>query len=136
MSEKKRAPIRAATLTGAVETGTPAKMATTSTAKHTTSVAERQPFRIADLLHPGAKNATPRRQLMALTGLSDRDLRLMIEAERRRGIPILSDNQRGYWLSYDPAEIKKFSRSMKRRAAEIRLTAMHVERALENGETN
>ena len=65
---------------------------------------------------------------MAMTGLRDRELRLMIEAERRQGIPILSDNIHGYWLSDDSAEIKKFSRSMKRRAAEIRLTAMRVER--------
>lgn len=68
---------------------------------------------------------------MALTGLRDRELRRLIEAERRQGCPILSDNQHGYWLSDDSAEIKKFSQSMRRRAAEIRLTAMRVEKSSE-----
>ena len=96
MSEKKKAPTSAATLKGAVENGRVCKTVQSPTSEHTTSPAENQPFRIADLLHPGAKNAIPRRDMMALTGLSDRGLRLMIETERRRGIPILSDNICGY----------------------------------------
>ena len=96
MREKKKAPTSAATLTGAVGTEAASRQTTTSTNDSTTSPAERQSFRIADLLHPGAKNAIPRRDLMALAGLSDRELRLMIETERRRGIPILSDNICGY----------------------------------------
>ena len=114
----------------AVETGAPAKMTTTSTKNDTTPAAENQPFRVADLLHLGAENAVSRRDLMALTGFSDRELRLRIEAERRQGVPILSDNQHGYWLSDNPAEIMKFSRSMRRRAPQIRLTAQYVERAV------
>lgn len=82
---KEKAPTSAATLTGAVETGAASRQTTTSTHDSTTPPAERQTFRVADLLHPGAENAVPRRDLMALTGLSDRELRLMIEAERRRG---------------------------------------------------
>ena len=136
MERRKGARAGAATQTRAVENGRVCKTVQPSTCDSTIPAAEGQPFRVADLLHSGAEDATSRRQLMSLTGLSDRELRLMIEAERRQGVPILSDNQRGYWLSDDPAEIKKFSRSMRRRAAEIRLTAMHVERAIENGETN
>lgn len=112
----------------AVENGPVSQTAHASTRDFTTSPAERQPPRIADLLHPGAENAIPRRDLMALTGCTDRELRLLIQAERRQGCPILSDNAHGYWLSDSPAEIKRFSRSMRRRAAEIRLTAMRVER--------
>lgn len=111
----------------AVENGTASQTAHVSTHDSTTPAAERQPPRIADLLHPGAENAVPRRDLMALTGYTDRELRRQIETERRRGCPILSDNAHGYWLSDSPAEIKRFSRSMRRRAAEIRLTAMRVE---------
>lgn len=113
----------------AVETGTPAKMATTSTEDFTTPAAERQSFRIADLLHPGAKNAISRRDLMALTGLSDRELRLMIETERRRGIPILSDNIHGYFLPGDSAERDRCVRSLRRRAGEIEATAAAIEQA-------
>ncbi|MDE6881000.1 MAG: hypothetical protein K2P20_06530 [Oscillospiraceae bacterium] len=128
MSEKKKAPTSAATLTGAVETGTPAKMATTSTSKHTTSPAENQPFRIADLLHPGAENAIPRRDLMSLTGLSDRELRLKIEAGRRYGTPILSDCVSGYFLPGDQSELDRCVRSLRRRAGEIMETAAAIER--------
>ena len=128
-TEKDRSTVGAAERS--VESGRVCETVQPSTSKHTTSPAENQPFRVADLLHPGAENAIPRRELMTLTGLSDRELRLMIEAERRQGTPILSDNQRGYWLSDSPAEIKKFSRSMRRRAAEIRLTAMCVEKSAE-----
>jgi len=128
MSKKKKPPTSAATLTGAVENGRVCETVQPSTHDFTTPAAEGQTFHVADFLRPGAENAMFRRDLMAMTGLRDRELRLMIEAERRQGIPILSDNIHGYWLSDDPAEIKKFSRSMKRRAAEIRLTAMCVER--------
>lgn len=129
MSEKKKAPTSAATLKGAVENGHVCKTVQSPTSEHTTSPAENQPFRIADLLHPGAGNAISRRDLMALTGLSDRDLRLMIEAERRQGIPILSDNIHGYFLPVDSAERDRCVRSLRRRAKEIEATAAAIERS-------
>jgi len=129
MSEKKKAPTSAATLKGAVENGRVCKTVQSPTSEHTTSPAENQPFRIADLLHPGAGNAISRRDLMALTGLSDRDLRLMIEAERRQGIPILSDNIHGYFLPVDSAERDRCVRSLRRRAKEIEATAAAIERS-------
>lgn len=94
-----------------MENGTTSQAAHASTKNDTTFPAERQLFQIADLLHPGAENAVPRRDLMALTGCTDRELRRQIESERRAGCPILSDNQHGYWLSDSPAEIKRFSRA-------------------------
>ena len=130
MSKTVKTRVSAATPTRAVETEAPCKMTTASNTNSTTPAAENQPFRVADLLSPGAESAIPRRDLMALTGLRDRELRRQIEVERRQGVPILSDNINGYWLSDDPAEIKKFSRSMRRRAAEIRLTAMRVAKAV------
>ena len=128
MTDKRKAPASAATLTGAVENGPVCQTAHASTTDDTTPAAENQPFRVSDLLLHGQGNALPMRHLKELTGMDSRVIRRQIEAERRRGIPILSDNQHGYWLSDSPAEIKRFSRSMRRRAAEIRLTAMRVER--------
>ena len=99
------------------------------TSEHTTSPAENQPFRIADLLHPGAENAISRRDLMVMTGLSDRELRLMIETERRQGVPILSDNIHGYFLPGNSAERDRCVRSLRRRAKEIEATAAAIERS-------
>ena len=127
--KKKKAPTSAATLTGAVENGRVCKTVQSPTSEHTTSPAENQPFRIADLLHPGAGNAVSRRDLMALTGLSDRELRLMIEAERRKGTPILSDNIHGYFFPGDSAERDRCVRSLRRRAKEIESTAAAIERS-------
>ena len=129
MSKKKKPPTSAATLTGAVENGRVCETVQPSTSEHTTSPAENQPFRIADLLHPGAKNAISRRDLMAMTGLSDRELLLMIEAERRKGTPILSDNIHGYFLPGDSAERDRCVRSLRRRAKEIEVTAAAIEHA-------
>ena len=128
---KKSAPASAATLTGAVENGTACKTAHASTKNDTTDGAGRQLFRVSDLLLHGQGNALPMRHLKELTGPDSRVIRRQIETERRQGRPILSDNQHGYWLSDSPAEIKRFSRSMRRRAAEIRLTAMCVEKSAE-----
>lgn len=113
----------------AVENGTASQTSHASADYDTISPTSRQPFRVADLLHPGAGNAISRRELMALTGLSDRELRLMIEAERRQGIPILSDNIHGYFLPGDSAERDRCVRSLRRRAGEIEATAAAIEHA-------
>lgn len=85
---------------------------------------------IADLLHPGVENAIPRRDLMTLTGLPDRTLRRLIEAERRAGTPILSDNASGYYLPASEAERDRCVRSLRSRAAEIEVTADAIEQAV------
>lgn len=111
----------------AVENGTVCKTAQPSTRNDTTSPAERQTFRVADLLLHGAENAIPRRELMALTGYRDRELRLLIEQERRRGCPILSNCIGGYYLPGDQAERERCVRSLRRRASEIMKTADAIE---------
>lgn len=85
--------------------------------------------KIADLLSRGAENGVPKKHLMALTGYHDRELRLMVEAERKRGIPILADCVHGYFLPASKAEIDSFCRSMRGRAAEIVAVANAVEKA-------
>ena len=113
----------------AVENGTASQTSHASANHSTISPTSRQPFRIADLLHPGAENAISRRDLMALTGYKDRELRLLIEAERRQGIPILSDCVGGYFLPASEAERQQCVRSLRRRAKEIEATAAAIERA-------
>ncbi len=87
-------------------------------------------MKIADLLLPGAENAVPRRDLMALSGLSDRKLRRQIEAERRAGTPILSDNASVYFLPANEAERARCVMSLRSRAAEISTTADAIEKAV------
>ena len=129
MSTTRKTRAGAATPTRAVENGPVYETAHASTTEFTTPPAERQPLRIADFLHPGAENAVPRRDLMALTGFTDRELRLKIEAERRQGCPILSDNVHGYFLPGNSAERDRCIRSLRRRAVEIMETAAAIEQA-------
>ena len=82
---------------------------------------------VSELLLHGQENAIPRRELEKMTGWSGRMVRLMIEKERRSGIPILSDNANGYYLPGNSAERAQFVRSMRNRAAEILKTAQAVE---------
>ena len=128
MNDSKKAPASAATLTGAVENGTACKTAHASTKNDTTDGAGRQLFRVSDLLHPGAENAIPRRELMTLTGLSDRELRLMIQKERLSGTPICANNKTGYYLPGSDQERAECVKSMRRRSAEIAKTADAIER--------
>ena len=72
--------------------------------------------------------------LEKLTGLSGREVRRQIERERRRGIPILSDNMSGYFLPSSEDEKARCVRSMKGRAREILRTARAIEGAAGLGE--
>ena len=126
---QKNTPLGAGTPNRAVENGTASQTARASTTNDTTSAAERQPFRISELLLPGQENAISRRELMSLSGKPDRELRLMIEAERRRGVPILSNCISGYYLPGSQEERDRCVRSLRRRAAEIMETADAIEQA-------
>ena len=111
-----------------VENGPVSQTAHASANNDTTDGAGRQLFRVSDLLLHGAENAVPRRDLMALTGCTDRELRRMIEAERRLGVPILSDCIGGYFLPGSQPEKDRCVRSLRRRAKEIEATATAIER--------
>ncbi len=87
---------------------------------------------IADLLGVGRENAITRRDLERLTGLDGRSVRLLIERERRAGIPICSDNQNGYYLPCCKSEKDAFVASMRHRAREIEQVAAAVEKAGED----
>lgn len=128
MTKTKNASAGTAIPTLAVETGTASRQTTTSVSNDTTGGAGRQ-LRVADLLHPGAKNAIPRRDLMAMTGLSDRELRLMIQRERLEGTPICANNLTGYFVAADDLERDRFVTSMLHRAMEIAAVAVAVGQA-------
>ena len=55
--------------------------------------------------------------------------RLMIQQERLKGVPILSDNQNGYYLPENEWEVREFVRSMRHRAGEIEKAAGVIEGA-------
>ena len=86
-------------------------------------------MRIADLLSHGAENGVTLRHLEKLADLPGREVRRQIERERRAGAWIISDNAYGYYLTDDPAEVQRFTRSMLHRSAEIAKTARILEGA-------
>lgn len=82
---------------------------------------------VSDYLHIGAENALTIRELKALLGLPGREVRRLIQVERLRGVPILSDCCNGYYLAGNDAELARFIGSMRRRAGEIMRVADAVE---------
>lgn len=126
----KKASPSATSLGPAVETGAASRQTTTSKNNYTTTTVQRQMGEISQLLLCGVENAIPRRDLMALTRHHDRELRRLIEAERRQGVPILSDNKHGYFLPGSEDERLHCIRSLRSRAAEIEATATAIEMAV------
>lgn len=134
MTETKNARPTAPTAGQAVENGTAYQTAHASTEDNTTFGGSGQRFFVADLLPTGQQNAVPLRHLKELTHLPGREVRRLIQQERRAGALILSDNLRGYFVAADAGEVEAFIKSMRHRAAEIRLTAAHIERAVRDNE--
>ncbi len=95
-----------------------------------------QALRIADFLTAGEMNALPMRHLKSILHRDGRTIRLMIEAERRQGVPILSNCQTGYYLAADEGEVGRFVRSMRHRAFEILRTAAAIEKSTERANGN
>ena len=112
-----------------VENGTASQTAQPSTTNDTISAADSQTFHISDLLLTGEENALPMRHLRAVTDLSSREIRAMIQQERLEGAAICSNNQTGYYLAVDDQERERFVKSMRHRSAEIARVADAVERA-------
>ena len=88
--------------------------------------------KISDFLGLGPEEGLTIHDLERITGRKGREIRKQIEQERRCGELIISDNQHGYFLTDDPGEAKRFSRSMCHRAREIMRTAVAVESAAES----
>lgn len=94
------------------------------------STSSRKTPSISELLYAGAENGTTLRELVALTGMNERLVRLEIQRERKAGKLILSNNRDGYFLPERPEDVRRFARSMSRRATEIASIARAAESAL------
>lgn len=95
----------------------------------TTSTSPGQGLHIADLLSHGADHGLHLSDLVRLTGLPERTVRQMIHHERRKHIPILSNNKDGYYLPGSDYEKADCVRSLRRRAVEILEAADGIEGA-------
>ena len=84
---------------------------------------------ISQFLLAGAGQGLHLRDLVRITHLSEREVRKQIHIERRRHIPILSNNRDGYYLPSDEREKKHCVASLRRRAAEILEAADAIEEA-------
>ncbi len=110
--------------------GAAGEAATTSRQNDTTAAAGRQ-LHIYDFLGHGQKTAVPLRHLEKLANRPGRAVRKMIQAERLRGVSILSDSSNcGYYLPENDVERDRFVKGMKRRAKEI----VKVAEAVQKGE--
>lgn len=85
--------------------------------------------RISDFLSRGQENSVSLQELQQWTGIDGRIIRRKIATERLQGIPILADNQTGYYLPATEEERKRCVRSMKHRAKEIYKAAQAIETA-------
>ena len=84
---------------------------------------------ISQFLLPGAGQGLHLRDLVRITQRSERDVRKQIHIERRRHIPILSNNLDGYYLPSSKEEKDRCVDSLRRRAAEILEAADAIEKA-------
>lgn len=82
---------------------------------------------ISRYLLEGQENGLHLQDLVRITGYTEREVRQQIHRERRRGIPILSDNANGYFLPANEDEREHCVRSMRHRAAEILRAAAAIE---------
>lgn len=90
-------------------------------------------FRVRDSLLYGRENAIPSKDLARNLGFrSVRDLQKAVELERAAGAVILCDSQgAGYYLSCDPVELERFTRTLNARAANTLKAAASAQRALD-----
>ena len=84
---------------------------------------------ISRLLMCGQENGLHLSDLTKMTDRTEREVRMMIHSERRRGVPILSNNRDGYYLPGSDAERAQCVKSLRHRANEILKAASAIERA-------
>ena len=95
-------------------------------------------MKVFDSLHYGKENAIPSKALAQALGFqSVRDLQKQIERERAAGGVILSDPcGGGYYLSNEPAELLRFTRTLNARAKNTLRAAESAQRALDAATEN
>ena len=90
-------------------------------------------MKVFDSLHYSKENAIPSKALAQALGYqSVRDLQKQIERERAAGAVILSDPcGGGYYLSNDPVELARFTRTLNARARNTAKAAQSAQKALD-----
>ena len=90
-------------------------------------------MKVYDSLHYGKENAIPSKILAQALGFrSVRELQKAVEGERAAGAVILCDSQgAGYYLSDDPKELMRFTRTLNARATNTLKAAESAQRALD-----
>lgn len=90
-------------------------------------------MKVRDSLHYGKDNAIPGKMLAEALGFKTvRDLQKQVEKERAAGAVILSDpHGAGYYLSDDPDELQRFTRTLNARAKNTIKAAESAQRALD-----
>lgn len=113
------------------ETGPASQAGPHSYSQSTTSLPLRQAVHISDLLSHGADHGLHLSDLVRLTSLPERTVRLAIRAERLAGTPILESSKAtgGYFLPSSPDERARCVQRLRRRAAEIVKAADAIEEA-------
>lgn len=88
---------------------------------------------VSDFLLTGEKNAQTRKDLCQILHMNPRVLTVMIELERRNGIPICASTgtNPGYYLAANKAEMQRFCDSLRHRAGEIYKTRKACLRTIE-----
>lgn len=90
-------------------------------------------MRVFDHLKYDRKNAIPSKELAERLGFrSVRELQKAVERERAAGAVILCDpHGAGYYLSNDPAELRRFTQALNSRAKNTLRAAESAQRALD-----
>ena len=90
-------------------------------------------LKVRDALPFGRENAIPAKALADALGFpTTRELRKQIERDRAAGAVILSDCHRGgYYLSNDPEELRRFTRTLNARAKNTAKAAQSAQEALD-----
>ena len=127
-NKKKTRPVGDAT-ERAKETESASRADTTSHSYSSANQERKQEGYISKFLLAGAGQGLHLRDLVRIPHLSEREVRKQIHIERRRHIPILSNNRDGYYLPSDEREKKHCVASLRRRAAEILEAADAIEKA-------
>lgn len=85
---------------------------------------------VSSFLMSGCENGLHLSELVQLTGWTEREIRRVIQQERKAGKLILSDNKSGYFLPASEHEVRRFIRSMSNRSREIADVSRAAEDAL------